>query len=137
MNTIQKGPVALLAIGILSFATAGCDRQVSAEQTQAAVVDAQVKGAEKIAKAARDANESTMDAQQKADKANERLTRESAEATRKVRIVQADADYQVAIEKCGAFSGDQRSVCKKQAEADVATAKSDAKSEERAVNPNP
>lgn len=137
MNAIQNRSLALLAAGILSLAAAGCEHSASPAETQAAVANAQATGAKNVAQATRDATISTMDAQKDANKANDQLAHESAEATRDVRIAKAEAGYKVAIEKCGSFTGDDRVACRKQADADVATAKSDAKSAERAADPKP
>ncbi|HZR38222.1 MAG TPA: hypothetical protein VFA75_22825 [Nevskia sp.] len=137
MNGKWKRSIVLGTAGILSVLTAGCERGASPAETQAAVANAQVAGAKSVAEASRNATLSTMDAQKDANKANDQLAHETAEATRNVRIAQAEAGYKVAIEKCGALTGDDRVACTKQADADVASAKSDAKAAERAADPRP
>lgn len=137
MNEIRKMSLWLVTAGVLSLTAAGCERSASPAETQAAVANAQVAGAKNVAEANHNATLSTMDAQKDANKANNQLAHESAEAALTVRIAQAEAGYKIAIEKCGSVTGDDRVACKKQADADVATARSDAKSAERAADPKP
>ncbi|MDR3414632.1 MAG: hypothetical protein P4L83_00465 [Nevskia sp.] len=137
MNGMQKMWLSVVATGMVSLAIAGCERSASPAETQAAVANAQVAGAKNVAEANRNATISTMDAQKDANRANDQLAHESAEAASSVRIAQAEAGYKIATEKCGSFTDDERMACKRQADADFATAKSDAKSAERAADPKP
>lgn len=68
------------------------------------------KGKEKVAKAELEAN-----------------YKNTAKARSDARIAQADADYEVAKEKCDDMSGNQKDVCVKQAKAAHTKAKADAK----------
>jgi len=74
------------------------------------VCQAEVKGNEKVAKA-----------QLEADYKNTDKARNDA------RVAKADADYDVAKEKCDDLSGNQKDVCVKEAKAAHAKAKADAK----------
>jgi hypothetical protein len=74
------------------------------------VCQAEAKGNEKVAKA-----------QLEADYKN------TAKARNDARVAKADADYDVAKEKCDDLSGNQKDVCVKEAKAAHAKAKADAK----------
>jgi uncharacterized protein (DUF342 family) len=74
------------------------------------VCKAEAKGKEKVAKAELEAN-----------------YKNTAKARSDARIAQADADYDVAKEKCDDMSGNQKDVCVKQAKATHTKAKADAK----------
>ena len=74
------------------------------------ICKAESKGKEKVAKAELEAN-----------------YKNTAKARSDARIAQADADYEVAKEKCDDMSGNQKDVCVKQAKAAHTKAKADAK----------
>jgi|SRR5690242_10073018 hypothetical protein len=74
------------------------------------VCKAEAKGKEKVAKAELEAN-----------------YKNTAKARYDARVAQADADYDVAKEKCDDMSGNQKDVCVKQAKAAHTKAKADAK----------
>ena len=74
------------------------------------VCQAEVKGQEKVAKAELEANYKNTD-----------------KARNDARVAKADADYDVAKEKCDDLSGNQKDVCVKQAKAAHTQAKSGAK----------
>lgn len=74
------------------------------------ICKAEAKGKEKVAKAELEAN-----------------YKNTAKARSDARIAQADADYEVAKEKCDDMSGNQKDVCVKQAKAAHTKAKADAK----------
>ena len=74
------------------------------------ICKAEAKGKEKVAKAELEAN-----------------YKNTAKARSDARIAHADADYDVAKEKCDDMSGNQKDVCVKQAKAAHTKAKADAK----------
>ena len=74
------------------------------------ICNAEAKGKEKVAKADLEANYKNTD-----------------RARYDARVAQADADYDVAKEKCDDMSGNQKDVCVKQAKAAHTKAKADAK----------
>jgi hypothetical protein len=74
------------------------------------VCQAEVKGKEKVAKADLEANYKNTD-----------------KARNDARVAKADADYDVAKEKCDDLSGNQKDVCVKEAKAAHTKAKADAK----------
>jgi hypothetical protein len=74
------------------------------------ICKAEAKGKEKVAKAELEAD-----------------YKNTAKARNDARIAQADADYDVAKEKCDDMSGNQKDVCIKQAKAAHTKAKADAK----------
>jgi hypothetical protein len=74
------------------------------------VCQAEVKGKEKVAKAELEANYKNTD-----------------KARNDARVAKADADYDVAKEKCDDMSGNQKDVCVKEAKAAHTKAKADAK----------
>jgi hypothetical protein len=74
------------------------------------VCEAEAKGKEKVAKAELEAN-----------------YKNTAKARYDARVAQADADYDVAKEKCDDMSGNQKDVCVKEAKAAHTKAKADAK----------
>jgi len=71
---------------------------------------AEAKGAHKVAKAELDARD-----------------KDTAKAREKVRVAKAEADYDVAKEKCDDMNGNNKDVCKKDAKAAFTAAKADAK----------
>lgn len=79
------------------------------------VCKAEAKGKEKVAKA-------DLEQQYKPSPRNEQ----------KARDAKADADYDVAKEKCDDMKGDAKSACKKEAKAAHDTAKNQAKAEKKA-----
>jgi flagellar hook-basal body complex protein FliE len=137
MKTLTRMTLSLAMASLLSLAAAGCERNSSPAETNAAVAKAQASGEKDVAEARHDAINSTMDAQKDANKANEQLAHESAQANRDVALAEADAAYKVAIEKCQSLTGDERIACTKQADANLAAQKADAKSTERAADPKP
>src|SRR6476661_1316672 len=74
------------------------------------ICQAEAKGKEKVAKAELEANYKNTD-----------------KARNDARVAQADADYDVAKEKCDDMSGNQKDVCVKEAKATHTKAKADAK----------
>ena len=74
------------------------------------VCQAEAKGKEKVAKAELEANYKNTD-----------------KARNDARVAKADADYDVAKEKCDDLSGNQKDVCVKEAKAGLTKAKADAK----------
>jgi chromosome segregation ATPase len=86
------------------------DQCKSMSGNQKDVCQAEAKGKEKVAKAELEANYKNTD-----------------KARYDARVAQADADYDVAKEKCDDLSGNQKDVCVKQAKAAHTKAKGDAK----------
>jgi hypothetical protein len=80
------------------------------------ICKAEAKGKDKIAKA-------ELDAQYKP----------SARADEKVRLAKADADYDVAKQKCGDMKGNSKDVCRKDAKAAHESAKGQAKADKTAA----
>ena len=86
------------------------DQCKSMSGNQKDVCQAEAKGKEKVAKAELEANYKNTD-----------------KARYDARVAKADADYDVAKEKCDDLSGNQKDVCVKQAKAAHTKAKGDAK----------
>src|SRR5262249_30250736 len=83
------------------------------------ICKAQAAGKEKVAKA-------ELDAEYKP----------SRDATYKVRVARAEADYAVAKEKCDDHAGNVKDVCVKQAKAAEVAAKADATAQKKTANAN-
>jgi hypothetical protein len=60
----------------------------------------------------------------------------SVDASYKVRVARADADYAVAREKCDDLAGNVKDVCVKEAKAAAVAAKADAKAQMKITNAN-
>ena len=135
MNEFKKMKVAVFAACALTLAVAGCDRRESTADTNADIAKAQAESAKDVANARADAAKSTIGAQKKVDEANAALDTQTVVAQRDVTVAEAEAANKVAIQKCEALTNDQRDACKKQADADLDTAKANAKSVARAADP--
>jgi uncharacterized lipoprotein YehR (DUF1307 family) len=137
MNGIQKVTATIFAACALTFAIAGCDRKESPAKTDADVSKAQVEADKDVAAARQKAADSTVGAQKNLSEAKIELGHENAEARRDVTIAEAEATHKISIEKCEAMDGDLRAACKKQADADMDSAKAYAKANEKATDPKP
>ncbi|MEO7774444.1 MAG: hypothetical protein ABIT36_13100 [Steroidobacteraceae bacterium] len=103
----------LAAFSLLTLAA--CNKAEDPAKTSADVAAAEQKGEERVADA-------QLDAARQMGSADAEALRERADAAEQVTVAEAKANYDVAVEKCEALSnsgtGDARSACKKQAEAD-------------------
>ena len=124
MNT--KMLMMILASGL---ALAGCEEARSPAEVRQDVAESRAEGYGDVADARAAALKDSVDAETDVTKAvanhdvNEAIgeAREAdqvaAEGAEKVRLAQAEADHDVAIQKCAALDGDARKQCRDQANA--------------------
>lgn len=137
MKQLLKLNATLAASFALSLAISGCNRSESPEKTHEDVTKAEIQADKDVAEARQKANDSTIGARSDLDKAQVELKHENSEARRDVTIAEAQANRKIKIEKCEALTGDLRSACKTQADADLESAKAYAKADQRASDPKP
>lgn len=119
MKTINSGKITVLAVLVLG-ALGGCNRAESPQKTANDVAEARQDAAQDNRDAARDAARDVA-----RDSANGAPTEKSEYDQA---VTRAEGDHKVAIEKCEAMSGEQQKACKSRADADLETAKANAKS---------
>ena len=135
MNYITRMSLTVATACALAIGVAGCNRHETPAETQADVQKAESEGMKDVAEARADTNNDRIDAQKKVNDATTELGHENAKADKAVTIAEANAAYKVNIEKCEAMTGDERDACKKQASAELESAKAFAKTEAHAMDP--
>lgn len=110
----------LAAAAILSLAA--CNRAEDPADVRADVADAQEEAREQIAEARQDAARTGAEASE-----------DTREAARELALAEAKGAHDVAVEKCGALSGDAQNACQRQADAEFEAAK--ARAESNAATP--
>lgn len=101
---MRSGMIAALAVSVIALSA--CNRQETPAQTQRDVASAQMKGAEKVDDAIKDAN-----------KTDAQASKEVQNANADVELTKANADYKVAVAQCEAQTGPARDACNSKAQA--------------------
>jgi F0F1-type ATP synthase membrane subunit b/b' len=113
----------LLAICSTTWiAAAGCAQQ-SPAQTQADVDKAAAQGAHDVATARHEAEQKVEEAQRDLTRKEDDVVRAAAAGDRKLTVAEAEARYQVALQRCDFQTGDARSTCRERADAAMSGAK--------------
>lgn len=115
----------------------GCQKSESPAETQNDVSNAQISASKDIDAARADANAKVASATTDVNASQAALDHETALADQNVAMTAAKGAHQVALAKCDALSGDDRTVCKRQADADLASAEARAGQQRAANDPKP
>jgi predicted small lipoprotein YifL len=125
--------IALSAIVALTC-MAGCAKKTPAE-VQSDVAKVEAAGQKNVADVQRAATEKESEARSDVAAARTDVAHEDAVGTRRVTIAEAEAAHKVALERCTALSGDEKSHCQSVADADFARAKANAEAVKVASDP--
>lgn len=135
MSKLSKHTVAIFSACILSLSITACGDRETPAKTQEDVAKAQAEGAKDVAKERAKVTENMTEAQKDVNKADTEYGHEAAKANRDLAITEAEALHKVTIEQCEALTGDDRALCKKQADANLEQAKVQAQVTENATDP--
>lgn len=135
MTSISKYTFAVLSACVMGLGFTACGNRETPAKTEADVSQAQAVGAKEVAKESLKAEEKTTEAHRDVLDANAEMAHESAVGNRAVDLAKAEAAHKVSIERCEGLTGDARTGCKKQADADLYQAKLEAESRARANDP--
>jgi len=135
MDELRKHTVAIISACVLSLSISACGDRETPAKTQEDVAKAQAEGAKDVAEERAKVTENMTDAQKDVNKAGTEYGHEAAKANHDLAIAEAEAAHKVAIERCEAMTGDDRALCKKQADASLEQAKVQAQVTEHATDP--
>lgn len=123
---------ALMGIGL-----GACQKAETAAETQHDVASAQTSASKDTAEARDDAGAKVASATADANASQATLDQTTAKANQDVAMTAANGAHKVALAKCDALTGDDRAVCKRQADADLASAEARAGQLRAANDPKP
>lgn len=129
--------ILIVATLIAIFGLTACQKHETPAENRADVAAARSEASKDVAEARRDADAKVADASREQSASQASVGHEVAKADENVAIAEAKGAYKVAIEKCDAMTGDARSVCKRQADADLEVAKARAHQGRAASDPKP
>ena len=122
---------------ILVFGLTGCQKHETAADSQADVAKVQADASKDVAAERKDADAKVAEAARDESSSQASLDHEVAKGNEGVAITAANGAYKVAMEKCEAMSGDAHALCKRQADADLDSAKARAHQGRAATDPKP
>lgn len=127
----------IIATLAVTLGLAACQKRETAAENQADVAAARSEASEDIAEARKDADANVADASRTQATARTEVSHEVSKAEEDVALAEANGAHKIAIEKCEALTGDARSSCKRQADADLEVAKARAHQGRAATDPKP
>jgi len=127
----------IIATLAATFALAACQKHDTAAESQADVSAARSDASKDVAEVRKEADAKVADASsnQAADQA--KVGHELSKADEDIAIAEANGVHKVAIAKCDAMTGDARSSCRHQADADLEMGKARAHQGRAATDPKP
>jgi hypothetical protein len=126
--------VATLAV---TFGLAACQKHETPAENRADVAAARSEASKDVAEARKDADEKVTDASRTQAAEQAKFGHEVSKADEDVALAEANGAYKIAIAKCDTMTGDARSTCKRQADADLEVAKARAHQGRAATDPKP
>jgi hypothetical protein len=127
----------LVATFAVALALVACQKHETPADNRADVAAARSEAARDVAEARKDADAKVADASrtQAADQAT--AGHEVSKADEDVALAEANGAHKIAIAKCEQMTGDARSICRRQADADLEVAKARAHQGRAATDPKP
>ena len=134
-NTVKS--TLILAALAVAFGLASCQKHESPAENRADVAAARSEASKDVAEARKDADSRVADVSRAQAAGQANADHEISKADEDVAIAEAKGQYKVAIVKCDEMTGDARSNCKRQAEADKDVAIARAHQSRAATDPKP
>lgn len=125
----------LLAAMTIAIGVAACSKQATPAQQEAALAKTEAEAQKDVADARASAADKVADATSAAAADANSVAHTEAQAREDVAFAAANGRYKVAVEQCETLTGDERSRCKMQAQADLDAAKALARQHEAATDP--
>jgi hypothetical protein len=137
-HKIYMNTTTLIMIAVTGIVLGGCNKAETPADVRQDVAEAEAEGNRDVADTRADAQKDSIDAETDVTKAvanhdvNEAIDQAheadkvAARGDAKIQLAQAEATHKVAVEKCGATSGEAQKECKARADADLDTAKQNA-----------
>ena len=133
----MKTLVVVVGTMIALCGLAACQKHETASDNRADVAKAQSEASKDVAEARKDADAKVADASKDRAASQVALGHEVAKTDEDVALTAAKGAHKVATERCEALTGDARSMCKRQADADLDSATARAHQGRAATDPKP
>jgi len=127
----------IIATLAVAFGLVACQKHESPAENRADVATARSEASKDVAEARKDADVKVNDASQTQAADQATVGHEISKADEDVALAEAKGAYKIATAKCDAMTGDARSTCKHQADADLEVAKGRAHQSRAATDPKP
>jgi hypothetical protein len=127
----------IIATLTVAFGLVACEKHDTPAENRVNVAAAQTEASKNVAEARKEGDSNIADASR--DQASEQANvgHEVSKADEDVALAQATGAYKIAAAKCDKMTGDARSTCKHQADADLELAKARAHQGRAATDPKP